>query len=90
MEILQVVGPMVCTHRHPGLETMPLRILQDTNGKKQVAVDTIGCKPGNWVFTISGSAARLALGKERKVILTDLTVGGIIDFWEENESRVSS
>lgn len=73
---------MVCTHRHAGLERYPLRVLQDAKGKKQVAVDSIGTRTGNWVFTISGSAARHALGDDRH-LLTDLTVGGIIDFWEE-------
>lgn len=82
MDIFQVVGSLVCTHRHPGMATLPLRVLQDSKGKKQVAVDTIGSRTGNWVFAISGSAARHALGDNRHMI-TDLTVGGIIDSWEE-------
>lgn len=45
-----------------------------------VAVDTIGSRKGNWVFTISGSAARLALPD--KACITDLTVGGVIENWE--------
>jgi len=81
MEIFQVVGTMVCTCRHPGIEQLPLRVLQDRTGKLQVAVDTIGSCKGNWVFTISGSAARMAL--EDPSLLTDLTIGGVIDSWEE-------
>ena len=81
MEIFQVVGTMVCTCRHPGIDQLPLRVLKDRTGKLQVAVDTIGSCNGNWVFTISGSAARMAL--EDPSLLTDLTIGGVIDSWEE-------
>jgi carboxysome peptide B len=82
MEILQVVSPLVCTARVPGLEFVPLRVLRSDKGKLQVAVDPVGTRPGNWVFTISGSAARYATGDFG--IQTDLTIGGIIDFWEED------
>jgi len=81
MEILQVVGSLVCTQRHDGLGRLPLRVLRDRKGKVQVAVDTIGSRPGSWVYTISGSAARMAL--DDNTLLTDLTIGGIIDFWEQ-------
>ncbi len=84
MEIFQVVGPLVCTYRHPGLDTLPLRVLKDQKGKIQVAMDTVGSRPGSWVYTISGSAARLAL--DDKSILTDLTIGGVIDSWEQPAS----
>ncbi|MDH5301394.1 MAG: carboxysome peptide B [Gammaproteobacteria bacterium] len=80
MDVFQVVGPLVCTYRHPGMGNLPLRVLRDRKGKLQVAVDTIGSNPGSWVFTISGSAARLAL--DDKALITDLTIGGVIDFWE--------
>ncbi len=80
MEIMQVVGPLVCTQRHVGLMYNSLRVLRDTKGKLQVAVDIIGCRTGNWVFVVSGSAARYAVGDPK--VLTDLTVGGIIDFWD--------
>ncbi len=80
MEIFQVVGSLVCTQRHPGMSSLPLRLLKDRKGKFAVAVDTIGSLEGNWIFTISGSAARLAL--DDKKILTDLTIGGVIESWE--------
>ena len=83
MDIFKVVGPLVCTYRHEGLGTLPLRVLRDKKGKFQVAVDTIGSRPGNWVFTVSGSAARYGLDDPK--ILTDLTIAGIIDFWEEQD-----
>ena len=84
MDILQVEEPLVCTNRVAGLEHISLRILRDRDGKRLVAVDPVGTREGNWVFTMSGSAARYAAGNFE--ILTDLTIGGIIDFWEtEND-----
>ena len=80
MEIMQVTGSLVCTLRVPGLEHWNLRILRTTKGKLSVAVDPVGASPGNWVFTASGSAARFACGKPDTQ--TDLTIAGIIDFWE--------
>ncbi len=76
---MQVEGSLVCTRRIPGLQAVSLRVLRDLKGNRAVAVDTVGCRPGNWVFTISGSAARYAVGTQ---VLTDLSVGGIMDRWE--------
>jgi len=80
MEINQVVGTLVCTKRIAALEHRALRLLKDRRGKLLVATDPIGCRDGNWVFTVSGSAGRYAMGNAK--ILTDLTIGGIIDRWE--------
>jgi len=85
MEILQVEAPLVCTYRVPGLQHVSLRVLRDVKtGKRQVAVDPVGCREGNWVFTSMGSAARYAAGGYE--VLTDLTICGIIDSWEEEQS----
>ena len=79
MEILQVEAPLVCTHRISGLQHVSLRVLRDVKtGKRQVAVDPVGCREGNW-------AARYAAGDYE--ILTDLTICGIIDSWEEQSSK---
>ena len=80
MEIMQVVGSLVCTQRVGGLDHSNLRVLRTSKGKLNVAVDPVGASPGNWVFTASGSAARFACGNPE--VHTDLTIGGIIDFWE--------
>jgi carboxysome peptide B len=80
MEIMKVIGSLICTQRVPGLEHWNLRVLRNTKGKVTVAVDPVGASPGNWVFTASGSAARFACGDP--ATQTDLTIGGIIDFWE--------
>ncbi len=80
MEILQVTSDLVCTQRVEGLYSASLRVLRDAKGKLSVAVDPVGVPPGKWVFAISGSAARYAAGDFR--VLTDLTIGGIIDGWD--------
>jgi len=87
MEIKQVVGTLYCTLRVSGLEHCSLRVLSDPNGKLVVATDPVGVREGNWVFTVSGSAGRLAMGD--KSILTDLAIGGIIDNWDPEQARSS-
>jgi carboxysome peptide B len=84
MEIKQVVGTLYCTQRVGGLDHCSLRILQDSKGKLVVATDPVGAREGNWVFTVSGSAGRYAMGDP--TILTDLAIGGIIDHWDDEES----
>jgi carboxysome peptide B len=80
MEILQVESALVCTRRVEGLKAVSLRVLKSPSGARQVAVDPVGAREGNWVFTVLGSAARYAAGDFE--VLTDLTIGGIIDNWE--------
>jgi carboxysome peptide B len=81
MEIMRVTGSLVCTHRVPGLGTSDLRVLRDRAGALNVATDEVGARPGNWVFTISGSAARYACTDPK--LQTDLAIGGIIDRWDD-------
>jgi carboxysome peptide B len=83
MDIYQVESPLVCTRRIDGLKQISLRIVRDLNGKQMVAVDPVGVRKGNWVFTSSGSAARFAAGDFE--ILTDLTIAGIIDNWQSDQ-----
>jgi len=80
VDIYQAEKLLVCTCRHEGLKHTNLRILRNAKGGKVVATDPVGVNEGNWVFTASGSAARFASGDFE--ILTDLTVAGIIDFWD--------
>ncbi len=81
MEIMRVVDELVCTRRVPGLKASSLRILASQQGVLSVATDPVGVPNGKWVFTTSGSAARLAM-KDPKV-MTDLTICGILDQWED-------
>lgn len=80
MEIRQVVCSMVCTQRHNGMGKADLRVVQDKQGKQLVATDPVGARPGDWVFVISGSAARYAMPDQ--TTYTDLTIGGVIDHWD--------
>ena len=85
MQILQVEGSLVCTSRHEGMKHSVFRIVRDADGKRQVATDPVGARPGNWVFLASGSAARFAAGDFE--ILTDLTIAGIIDEWPPEDTN---
>ena len=80
MDIYQAEKTLVCTSRIEGLKQTNLRVLRGLKGNKVVATDVVGVREGNWVYTVSGSAARYAAGDFE--VLTDLTIGGIIDFWE--------
>ena len=79
MEIMRVVDHLVCTRRMPGLQACALRVLENQQGAISVATDPVGVPPGQWVFTTSGSAARLAMTEA--TTLTDLTICGILDNW---------
>jgi len=80
VDIYQADKTLICTSRVPGLQQTNLRLLRNKKGNKVVATDPVGVREGNWVFTASGSAARHAAGFE---VLTDLTIVGIIDNWQE-------
>tara|TARA_B100000945_G_scaffold280688_1_gene247963 strand:+ start:39 stop:290 length:252 start_codon:yes stop_codon:yes gene_type:complete len=83
MEIMKVMGRLVCTQRVEGLGHMHLRILSNSSGKRLVAVDPVGSREGNWVFTATGTAARF--GCPDPNTQTDLTIGGIIDNWSPDD-----
>lgn len=83
MQILQVKKELVLTSRLEGLGHLPIKALVSQTGEILVAMDPIGTKLGDWVFTIANSAARDAAGDKR--LLTDLTVGGIIDDWQPEQ-----
>lgn len=83
MEIMQVRSDLVTTSRSAGLKNISLRVLTDATGALNVACDPVGVPAGKWVFTVSGSAARYAVGDFE--ILTDLTIAGIIDHWDPQD-----
>ncbi len=84
MDIYQAEKTLICTSRIPGLKHRHLRVLRNLKGVKVVATDPVGVREGNWVFTASGSAARHAEGDYS--VLTDLSIAGIIDNWDESSS----
>jgi ethanolamine utilization protein EutN len=79
MQIHRVVCDLVTSKRNFWLSAKSLRVVEDAAGNLEVALDPIGTKPGDFVVTIS--AARIAAGNPK--ITTDLTIGGIIDHWDE-------
>ena len=81
MKIFRVEGTLVATARIGGLELHRLLVVRDRKGGKEVAVDPVGCKPGDWVIACGSSAAREAAG--HKDYPSDLTIVGIIDYWDE-------
>ena len=83
MKIFRVEGTLVATARIGNLDTHRLLVVQERgSGGKQVAVDPVGCKPGDWVIACGSSAARDAAGS--KEYPSDLTIVGIIDYWDED------
>ena len=85
MKIQRVVRDLVATSRIPALQHKSLRVVEDHTGDLAVALDPVGTRPGDFVITISTSAARHATGDFS--ITTDLTIGGIIDHWSEERWR---
>jgi carboxysome peptide B len=85
MMIQRVVRDLVTTKRVWGLQAKKLRVLEDARGNLDVAVDPVGAKAGDFVITIGFSAARIAAGNP--AVTTDLTIGGIIDDWNEERWR---
>jgi carboxysome peptide A len=86
MRICRVEAPLVATARIGGLDLQRLLIVQERgSGNKQVAVDPVGCKPGDWVIVVGSSAARDAAGS--KEYPSDLTIVGIIDYWDEEPEK---
>ncbi|MFN4263370.1 MAG: carboxysome peptide A [Thioalkalivibrionaceae bacterium] len=82
MKICKVEKTLVSTNRIKELGHRPLLVVRERGtGPQQVAVDSIGCIPGDWVLVVGSSAARDAAGA--KEYPSDLTIVGIIDHWEE-------
>ncbi|TSE22721.1 carboxysome peptide B [Tepidimonas aquatica] len=83
MDIVRVVDELVCTRRVPGLGQASLRVVRSAQGALSVATDPVGVPVGRWVFATTGSAARLAMPDT--TCMTDLTICGIIDHWDEGD-----
>jgi len=78
MKICQVEKPLVATNRIASMEHRHLQVVRD-GSVSMVAVDAVGCKPGDWVICVGSSAAREAAGS--KDYPSDFTIVGIIDHW---------
>ena len=82
MRIMKVEKTLVSTNRIKEMGHRPLLVVAERpGGIPSVAVDAVGCIPGDWVICVSSSAAREAAGSREYP--SDLTIVGIIDHWEE-------
>ncbi|KAF0099040.1 MAG: carboxysome peptide A [Betaproteobacteria bacterium] len=80
MKIMRVEKTLVSTNRIDTFGHRPLLVVQEkAGGARSVAVDAVGCVPGDWVICVGSSAAREAAGS--KEFPSDLTIVGIIDHW---------
>jgi carboxysome peptide A len=86
MLICKVVKPLVSTNRIPDFEHKHLQVVLDGSTQK-VAVDAVGCIPGDWVICVGSSAAREAAGS--KSYPSDLTIVGIIDHWDPDAGKAA-
>jgi ethanolamine utilization protein EutN len=84
MKICQVERPLVSTNRIAQMEHKYLQVVRD-GSVAAVAVDAVGCKPGDWVICVGSSAAREAAGS--KEYPSDLTIVGIIDKWPPEDEQ---
>lgn len=81
MKICKVEKTLVSTNRIDDLGHRPLLVVREkASGPPTVAVDAVGCIPGDWVIVVGSSAAREAAGS--KSFPSDATIVGIIDYWE--------
>ena len=87
MIICKVVKPLVSTNRIPDFEHKHLQVVLDGSTQK-VAVDAVGCVPGDWVICVGSSAAREAAGS--KSYPSDLTIVGIIDHWDPDAAKAAA
>lgn len=85
MRIMRVEKTLVSTNRINGFGHRPLLVVQEKEGgTRSVAVDAVGCIPGDWVICVGSSAAREAAGS--KEFPSDLTIVGIIDHWTADKA----
>lgn len=88
MRIFQVETTLVATARISKLENRRLLVVKERNGGRQVAVDPVGCKEGDWVIAVGSSAAKDAAG--HKDYPSDLTIVGIIDYWSDEAGKAGA
>lgn len=84
MLICKVLKPLVSTNRIADFQHKHLQVVLDGSTQK-VAVDAVGCIPGDWVICVGSSAAREAAGS--KSYPSDLTIVGIIDHWDPEAGK---
>lgn len=83
MKIAKVVGVAVSTVKEARLEDSKLLLVSDADqtgevsGKPYIAQDVVGVGPGELVFIVEGSSARIAAGGSNQPV--DAVIVGILD-----------
>ena len=83
MKIAKVVGLVISTVKEPRLEDSKLLLVEEadqtgkTSGKPYIAIDMVGVGPGELVFIVTGSSARVATGDSNTPV--DTAIIGILD-----------
>ena len=71
MRIMQVEKTLVSTNRIKEMGHRPLLVVIDkSGGTPAVAVDAVGCIPGDWVICVGSSAAREAADSAGALLVT--------------------
>lgn len=89
MDIVTVVGTVVCTRKEEKLRGFKLLLVSpsdDPKGDIYVALDTVGAGIGERVIVVRGSSARAAANLEGTPV--DAAIVGIIDHIEKDGETV--
>ena len=89
MDIVTVVGTVVCTRKEEKLRGYKLLLVSDTDdpkGNVLVALDTVGAGVGEKVIVVRGSSARAAANLEGTPV--DAAIVGIIDHIDKDGQTV--
>ena len=83
MQLMQVVGTVVATHKDSKLDGLKfligkeIRLDGTMTETYHVAVDSVGAGPGEVVIIVRGSSARLTEATDKKPV--DTTIIGVVD-----------
>jgi microcompartment protein CcmK/EutM len=89
MDIVTVIGTVVCTRKEEKLRGFKLLLVSDSDdpsGGVTVAIDTVGAGVGERVIVVRGSSARVAADLEGTPV--DAAIVGIIDHIEQDGKTV--
>jgi microcompartment protein CcmK/EutM len=89
MVLARVKGTVVSTHKAPSMEGMKFLLLERIDavslkgkGEYVVAIDSVGANPGEIVFFVTGSSARMTDTTKGKP--SDATIIAIVDSIEKD------
>ncbi|MBP7095547.1 MAG: EutN/CcmL family microcompartment protein [Spirochaetia bacterium] len=91
MVLARVRGTVVSTHKSEGMEGLSLLLVEKVDpvtmkgkGDFVVAIDSVGAAPGEIVFFVTGSSARMTATTKGKP--SDATIIAIVDAVEKDGS----